>query len=129
MMQIQTLGRIRETNTKSSAVLYHKIAIQVECKWCIPPFFEVAFNTVAFWRLDPGFESLALRLGPSIYDIHTEGGGSQAQVDACGWGRGSSPMWTSTQKIKIRSPLTSYCRLLMQRTWRIFFTRISSLDR
>jgi len=31
--------------------------------------------------------------GPSIYDIdvHTEGGGGQAQVDACGWGRGVQP--------------------------------------
>jgi len=26
--------------------------------------------------------------GPSIYDIHTDGGGGQAQVDACGWGEG-----------------------------------------
>src|SRR6218665_1066580 len=41
-------------------------------------------------------------MGPSIYDVHTEGGGGQAQVDACGRGRRSSPMWTSTQKIKIR---------------------------
>ena len=23
-------------------------------------------------------------MGPSIYDVHTEGGGGQAQVDACG---------------------------------------------
>ena len=35
-------------------------------------------------------------------------------------GRGSSPMWTSTQKIKI-SPLTSYCLLLMQTSWRLFY--------
>src|SRR6218665_2675774 len=42
--------------------------------------------------------------GPSIYDVHTEGGGGKAEVDACGRGmRGEvSPMWTSTQKIKIR---------------------------
>src|SRR6218665_2180366 len=40
--------------------------------------------------------------GPSIDDVHTEGGGCQVQVDACRWGRGSSSMWTSTQKIKIR---------------------------
>jgi len=39
--------------------------------------------------------------GPSIYDVHTEGGWGHAQVDACGRG-GSSPMWTSTQKMKIR---------------------------
>src|SRR6218665_1579521 len=45
----------------------------------------------------------------------------QAQVYACGRGRGSSPMWTSTQKIKIPSPLTSYCLLLMQRNWRLFY--------
>jgi len=31
-------------------------------------------------------------MGPSIYDVHTEGGfGDQAQVDACGWGKGSCP--------------------------------------
>src|SRR6218665_3191523 len=36
-------------------------------------------------------------------------------------GGGSSPMWTSTQKIKIKSPLTSYCLLLMQRSWRLFY--------
>ena len=30
--------------------------------------------------------------GPSIYDVHTEGeGGGQAQVDACGRGRGVQP--------------------------------------
>src|SRR6218665_4200498 len=29
--------------------------------------------------------------GPSIYDVHTEGGGDQAQVDACGRGRGVQP--------------------------------------
>ena len=27
-------------------------------------------------------------MGPSIYDVHTEGGGGQAQVDACGLGGG-----------------------------------------
>src|SRR6218665_1876749 len=43
---------------------------------------------------------LRRQLGPSIYDVHTEGEGGQAQVDACGRGRGSSPRWTSTQKIK-----------------------------
>src|SRR6218665_700110 len=40
---------------------------------------------------------------PSIYDVHTERGGGQAQMDACGLnGGGPRPMWTSTQKIKIR---------------------------
>ena len=29
--------------------------------------------------------------GPSIYDVHTEGEGSQDQVDACGRGRGIQP--------------------------------------
>src|SRR6218665_1651267 len=41
-------------------------------------------------------------MGPSIYDVHTEGEGGQAQVDACGRRGGSSLMLTSTQKIKIR---------------------------
>src|SRR6218665_3250967 len=47
--------------------------------------------------------------GPSIYDVHTERGGE------------SSSMWTSTQKIKIKSPLMSYCLLLMQRSWCLFY--------
>src|SRR6218665_3676335 len=63
--------------------------------------------------------------GPSIYDVHKEGRGGQAKVDACGRGEGSSPVWTSTQRIKIKV----HCLLLMQRSWRLFFTRISSLDR
>ena len=29
--------------------------------------------------------------GPSIYDVHTEGGGGQARMDACGRGRGVKP--------------------------------------
>jgi len=37
--------------------------------------------------------------GPSIYDVHTEGEGCQAQVDACGRERGSHSMRTSTQNI------------------------------
>jgi len=32
--------------------------------------------------------SLCGHWGPSIYDVHTEGGGGQAQVDACGRGEG-----------------------------------------
>src|SRR6218665_3222306 len=33
----------------------------------------------------------------------TRRGRGQAQVDACGRGEGSSPMWTSTQKLKLES--------------------------
>jgi len=43
-------------------------------------------------------------MGPHIYDIHTEGEGVRLglrHVDG-GGPEGSSPMWTSTQKIKIR---------------------------
>src|SRR6218665_2679829 len=39
--------------------------------------------------------------GPSIYDAHTEGEGS-GSGGRMWMGEGSSPMWTSTQKIKIR---------------------------
>ena len=43
-------------------------------------------------------------MGPSIHDVHTEGAGvvrlRWTHVDG---GRGSSPMWTSTQKNKIRA--------------------------
>ena len=42
-------------------------------------------------------------VGPSIYDVHMEEEGGQAQMDACG--RGSewrvNSMWTSTQNIKL----------------------------
>jgi len=56
------------------------------------------------------------------------GGGGQAQADACGRGwEGSSPMWTSTQKIKIRvhwcHPVFFLCKEVD-----ILFIRISSLD-
>jgi len=51
----------------------------------------------------------------------------KAQVDACGRGRGLSPMWTSTQKMKIRVhwryPVFFSCKEVG-----VFFTRISSLD-
>jgi len=40
--------------------------------------------------------------GSSIYDVHTEGDGGQAQVDTMWMGRGSRPMCMSTHKIKIR---------------------------
>jgi len=41
-----------------------------------------------------------LHLGIGAIHLWRPHGGGQAHVDACG--RGSSPMWTSTQKIKIR---------------------------
>src|SRR6218665_64559 len=66
--------------------------------------------------------------GPSIYDVHTEEGGGQAQVDACGRGRGSSPMWTSTQKIKIRAH-RRHTVFFSCKEVGVFFARISSLDR
>src|SRR6218665_1133719 len=40
--------------------------------------------------------------GPSSYGVHTEGEGVRLWWTHVDWGRGSSPMWTSTQKIKIR---------------------------
>ena len=40
--------------------------------------------------------------GPFIYDVHTEGEGVRLRWTHVDGGRGSSPMWTSTQKIKIR---------------------------
>src|SRR6218665_2830478 len=49
--------------------------------------------------------------GPSIYDVHMEGGGGQAQMDACGQGEGVQP------HVDVH---TSYCLLLMQRSWRLF---------
>src|SRR6218665_3759038 len=42
--------------------------------------------------------------GPSIYDVHTEGGGGQAQVDACGRGEGGpAPCGRPHRKLKLES--------------------------
>ena len=43
-------------------------------------------------------------MGPSIYDVHTEGGGGQAQVDACGRGEGGqAPCGRPHRKLKLES--------------------------
>src|SRR6218665_2976268 len=68
-------------------------------------------------------------MGPSIYDAHTEGGGGQAQVDACGRGEGGpAPCGRPHRKLKLESTdailFTSHVKKLAS-----FFTRISSLDR
>jgi len=41
-----------------------------------------------------------LSLGSSIYDVQTEGEGGQAQVYACGRGRGQAPCGRSRRKLK-----------------------------
>src|SRR6218665_1128396 len=47
-------------------------------------------------------QSLRLNMGPSIYDVHTEGG--QAQVDACGRGMGGpAPCGRPHRKLKLES--------------------------
>src|SRR6218665_1613905 len=46
-------------------------------------------------------DSTCYHLGPSTYDVHTEGEGGQAQSGRMRMGEGSSPMWTSTQKIRV----------------------------
>src|SRR6218665_649494 len=51
----------------------------------------------------------------SIYDIHTDGERDQAQVDACGRGRGQLQVDVHTENY---IPLTTSCLLLMQRSWR-----------
>ena len=50
------------------------------------------------------FESVVIIYvrGPSIYDVLTEGEGVRFRWTHVDGGRGSSPMWASTQKIKIR---------------------------
>ena len=46
-------------------------------------------------------------MGPSIYDVHTEGGGGQAQVDACGRGEGDpAPCGRPHRKLKLESTPT-----------------------
>ena len=68
-----------------------------------------------------------MRKGPSIYDVHTEGGGGQAQVDACGRG-GPAPCGRPHRKLKLESTdvilSSSHAKKLAS-----FFTRISSWDR
>src|SRR6218665_1309601 len=66
--------------------------------------------------------------GPSIYDVHTEGEGVRLRWTYVDGGRGSSPMWTSTQTIKIRAHRRHTVFFSCQEVG-VFFTRISSLDR
>jgi len=66
-------------------------------------------------------------MAPSIYDVHKEGEWGQVQADTCGWGIGYSPMWVSTQKIKIRVHWR-HTVLFSCKEVCVFFTRISSLD-
>ena len=40
---------------------------------------------------------------PSIYDVHTEGGGGQAQVDVCERGRGQAPCGRLHRILKLES--------------------------
>src|SRR6218665_2110459 len=51
-------------------------------------------------------------MGPSIYDVHTEGGGGHSHVDACGRGRrGPAPCGRPHRKLKLQSTdviLSSY---------------------
>ena len=66
--------------------------------------------------------------GPSIYDVHTEGGGGQAQVGACGRGEGGqAPCGRPHRNLKLKSTdvilSSSHAKKLAS-----FFTRISSLD-
>jgi len=66
---------------------------------------------------------------PFMTSTRRGGGGGQAQVDACGRGEGGpAPMWTSTQKIKIR---VHWCHTVFFscKEVGVVFTRISSLDR
>ena len=44
-------------------------------------------------------------MGPSIYDVHMEGGGGQAQVDACGRKEGwdPAPCGHPHRKLKLES--------------------------
>src|SRR6218665_802559 len=73
-------------------------------------------------------EKMLTHKGPSIYDVHMEGGGSQAQVDACGRGRGGqAPCGRPHRKLKLKSTdvilSSSHAKKVAY-----FFTRISSWD-
>src|SRR6218665_1879573 len=70
-----------------------------------------------------------ITMGPSIYDVHTEGAGGQAQVDACGRGVGPALGLCGRphRKLKLEStdghPVFFSCKEVGV----FFFTRISSL--
>src|SRR6218665_2783398 len=65
--------------------------------------------------------------GPSIYDVHTEGEGAQARLDACGLG-GPAPCGRPHRKLKLESTdiiLSSpHAKKLAS-----FLPKVSSLDR
>src|SRR6218665_3620023 len=68
-------------------------------------------------------------MGPSIYDVYTEGEGGQAQVDACGRREGGpAPCGRPHRKLKLESTdvilSSSHAKKLAS-----FLTRILSFDR
>src|SRR6218665_2615121 len=63
--------------------------------------------------------------GPFIYDVHTEGDGDQAQVDACRRGGDQAPCGRPHRKLKLEP---TDVILFSSHAKKSFFTRISSLD-
>src|SRR6218665_3710449 len=80
--------------TRKPPTYDHVINILISFQWDV---VESITNPFQFEQL-----TASLDMGPSIYDIHTEGG--QAQVDACGRGReGQAPCGRPHRKLKIES--------------------------
>src|SRR6218665_3538201 len=83
-------------------------------------------QTKATWK-NYSFLWKGQRKGPSIYDVHMEGEGSPAQVDACGRGEGVSSCGHPHIKLKLES-----CDTILssshEKKLATFFSRISSLE-
>ena len=61
--------------------------------------------------------------GPSIYDVHTEGGSGSGGRMWTGGG-GPAPCGRPHRKLKLESTdVIAYCLLLMQRSWRPFLPK------
>src|SRR6218665_742328 len=78
-------------------------------------------------RNKTNYQCFSIAKGPSIYDVHTEGEGGQARVDACGRG-GPAPCGRPHRKLKLESTdiiLSSpHAKKLAS-----FLPKVSSLDR
>jgi len=68
---------------------------------------------------------LQLIKGPSIYDVHTEGEGGQAQVDACGRGEGDKTSVDVKQRIRAH---WHHLVFFSCKEVGVFWTRVSSWD-
>src|SRR6218665_2958624 len=81
------------------------------------PVWECLKHTVTEIVEKVGYDS-SCHKGPSIYDVHTDGGQGSGSGGRMWTGEGGpAPCGRPHRKLK----LESYCLLLMQRSWRLFY--------